>query len=1394
MPVGHVKRFRGLWLRGGAALRLGMLVFGCVVVCLCWACAGALGALTRLPVRLFGALASPQGIGVDDSSAAPSSGFVYVADAANHRVQVFTSAGVFVLMFGDDVNKNLLEPDVCKAGEECQAGVSGAGAGAFVTPEFVAVDNDPSSLSYHDVYVADTGDNLVSKFTPAGVLVAAWGNNGSGGTANGQLNGSATTLFGSIAGVAVGATGTLYVMNTENPNRVFEFEPDSTLIGELELSKEVLPLGLAVNGEGHLFKLDAVNGIVEYPETGEEPLRFLTISGLESGTLTSGPEGGLYFAGLAGTLDHYAFNGTGEVLEQGGATCVKRCNPTDSTSVGFVASGIGVGSGGDVFLSNATTGEVEEYGLAVTLPDVVTGAATEVKPTSVQVNGTVNPEGLPATECVFEYGETTSYGKTAACEEPSALELSGSSPVPVHAVIEGLSPGVVYHFRLIARNANDPGPANTPNPGSDESFKTPPRPSIDSATVTGLSATSAVLNASINPHEAATTYHFEYDTRPYLKAEAPHGRQLPEVKGKLVEGKLAPASRDEEVSQPIPELVANKTYYWRVVATNASGTTTSVGHSFVYETAGRELPDGRAYEMVTPNRKNGSLIGDVSISGVQPDIAADGQQVMAMAIQCFAGAESCNAQQADNVGSPYEFTRTASGWVTTPLSPPASEFTQDTGWAYSAQEGTALFSMPTAPSGENDLYKREPSTAKFVDIGPDTPPEDGPHAPSGGKASAIEQAYTTDFSHLAWDAQYLWASPFLVKESTSEVFEYVGTGNTRPFQVGVVGGKGSHELVSDCGTNLGPAISSITAPGSMSVTGETVFFTALPEGTLGPCPTGALGEVKAPEVLARIDGESAGAHTVALSEPSPSACGSGGGAGEVSCRAAAMKLAGAEFVGASEDGSNAFFLSTQQLTDGASEDPDSVDNAAKLLGCLVTVGVNGCNLYLYEGVTAEEASDRRLVDVSEGEGVVAGGPRVQGVVAVSPEASGERIYFVAQGVLTGKERPGCTAEWAAAGRGEEAVCHAVDGAENLYVYDVGTHSLAFITDMTGNDSPEWAAEPGTPANVTPDGQFLVFLSHGQPTADDTNRSGAYQVFRYDAATGSLLRMSIGNAGFDDDGNRSSATQCSVPEDVCSEDAYIVQGSRASRPDPTMADNGLRVFFESPVALTAHALEDVEIAVGGEIFGGHENFPVYAQNVYEWEAEGVGSCPPGRATGCVYLISDGRDVSVNRGGSVGCSRGSSTCLLGSDATGDNVFITTADSLVASDTNTELDYYDARVCEPEDGDPCVEAGGTLAPGCSGEECRGLPGASTTNRPAASSTFSGPGNEAPAVTTPPKAKVLTRAQKLTKALKVCRTKRNKHKRAVCEAQARKRYGLPHKAKKPAKAKRFASGRGGR
>ena len=84
--------------------------------------------------------------------------------------------------------------------------------------------------------------------------------------------------------------------------------------------------------------------------------------------------------------------------------------------------------------------------------------------THARVNGTINPRGL-ATTWWFEYGRTRGYGFRTV-----EAATSGSADARVSAMLSGLTPGVRWHYRLVARSA-----AGTTS-GADASFATPPRP------------------------------------------------------------------------------------------------------------------------------------------------------------------------------------------------------------------------------------------------------------------------------------------------------------------------------------------------------------------------------------------------------------------------------------------------------------------------------------------------------------------------------------------------------------------------------------------------------------------------------------------------------------------------------------------------------------------------------------------------------------------------------------------------------------------------------------------------------------------------------------------------------------------------------------------------------
>ena len=82
-------------------------------------------------------------------------------------------------------------------------------------------------------------------------------------------------------------------------------------------------------------------------------------------------------------------------------------------------------------------------------PAVTTGAVAAVSQNSVQLSGTVDPNGK-ATRFYFEYGPTTAYGA-----------VSDGNPAPrigraagVLATVAGLQPFTRYHYRIVAFNAD----------------------------------------------------------------------------------------------------------------------------------------------------------------------------------------------------------------------------------------------------------------------------------------------------------------------------------------------------------------------------------------------------------------------------------------------------------------------------------------------------------------------------------------------------------------------------------------------------------------------------------------------------------------------------------------------------------------------------------------------------------------------------------------------------------------------------------------------------------------------------------------------------------------------------------------------------------------------------
>jgi len=200
-------------------------------------------------------LNGPSGVAVD------AQGNLYIADTLNNRVRKVTPDGTITTVAGN--------------GLSLYSGDGGAAVAAQLSgPQGLAVD------AGGDLFIADTGNNVVRKVAANGTITTVAGNgtagfSGDGGQAKAaQLNGP--------AGVAVDSNGNVFISDTAN-ERVREVSADGVITtyagngssppasmnpmpvgdGGPAISAELsTPLGLAVDAAGNLYIADAQDNAI----------------------------------------------------------------------------------------------------------------------------------------------------------------------------------------------------------------------------------------------------------------------------------------------------------------------------------------------------------------------------------------------------------------------------------------------------------------------------------------------------------------------------------------------------------------------------------------------------------------------------------------------------------------------------------------------------------------------------------------------------------------------------------------------------------------------------------------------------------------------------------------------------------------------------------------------------------------------------------------------------------------------------------------------------------------------------------------------------------------------------------------------------------------------------
>jgi hypothetical protein len=1199
----------------------------------------------------------PSGVAVDSSTSLtdPARGDVFVVDKRDDRVERFNASGSSYL------------------------GELPAPPEGFAAPEGIAIDNsgNPLDPSAGDVYVVNSAHDTVDKYKLNDAkdeyeFVFALKERASG-----------TPFSGALDGIAVDADGSLWIY--QSSAEIDEF----TDAEENQYAGPQTPLQSGYNPKnGSAFAVDTTDDI--YVIRGTPYVAKLTPQGeslnAEVGQIASAiaidPRNNDLYEDNEGSIGVYRTpEREGVEVARFGEGALPASELEEGNGLALNSSS-GEPNSGRVYASDPSADLVQMFAEYV-LPDTTTGEATGLASAEGQatLSGIVNPDGVEVTECKFEYGTEPPYdAQSVPCETAPG---AGNAPVPVSATIHGLTPGATYRFRLVAGNAEGS------HPGEDEPFIAYARPKIDSEFAEEVTTESAKLAAAIDPGGSATTYRFEFGP------STAYGSSLP-----LAGATTNAALTDVPVSVPLHKLQPGSEYHYRVVAVNALGKPADgEDHTFTTRPASPPavLPDGRAWELVSPPNKHGAAIEVMAREGPPIEASENGD---ALAYAASASTESTPEGNPAKIYTTALATRGGDGWSSRDITPPhrqasGNEAGRTSEYVFFSSDLSlgAVFQIganptPLAPTPaeavptEQTVYVRNNLTARYealVTVG---------NVPAGTKFGVQRGpellGASPDLEHVVLSSTVpLTAAPIV---ASTDLYEWTG-GQLRLVSALPDGAPASAPTLGRSDSDVQRAVSD---------DGERVIWAASNELFVREHAT--------QEQSALANGEE-------CTEPA---------------KACTVLLApGATYQTASSTGSLVFFTDEQPLTGDSTAQPGAPD------------------LYAYD------VNDRKLTDltVDDNAGESAA---VQGAVLGASE-DGSRVYFVASGVLAGKNEQGQAP---------------VAGGLNVYLVETKDSGEVwerprFIAALSAEDGPDWEPELGShTSRVSPNGNFLAFMSDASLTGYDNIdvRSGQpdEEVYLYDAGSERLACASCNPSnerpeGFLDPGQEEAL--------VDRTDVWQGRWLAANIPGWTLYDLGTayyqsrylsnsgRLFFNSDEALVPQDVDGTE-------------------DVYEYEPPGVGSCSSADATysprsgGCVALISSGRS-------------GEESAFLDASESGGDVFFVTAAKLVSQDYDTDLDVYDAHECTSAV--PCPPAAVVQPPACTTEaSCKAAPSPQPSVYGAPSSaTFSGPGNLAPAppATVEPKPSVRTKPAKLTGKLKTCRARqRGKRARKRCEARARK------------------------
>ena len=192
-------------------------------------------------------------------------------------------------------------------------------------------------------------------------------------------------------------------------------------------------------------------------------------------------------------------------------------------------------------------------------PEPSTGGCGGCKASSITLTGSVDPNGN-ATQYKFEYGTTPAFGMETGWSSAG----DGTSARSVSDSVDGLAAGTKIYYRLVAKSVR----GTNYGPTRYCSTVAAQKPSATTGNAGSVAKTTAAVTGTVNPNGAATSVYFQYG-----KSSSSLGSQT---------GSQSAGNGDDHksLSTGLSGLSANTKYYYRVVATNAKGTTSGSLLSF----------------------------------------------------------------------------------------------------------------------------------------------------------------------------------------------------------------------------------------------------------------------------------------------------------------------------------------------------------------------------------------------------------------------------------------------------------------------------------------------------------------------------------------------------------------------------------------------------------------------------------------------------------------------------------------------------------------------------------------------------------------------------------------------------------------------------------------------